>query len=180
MAEMPTFEEWKLPAYRIPLDANQASVLGYFTAIWGQIDYFVGISIAAMLKTDIFAAEILMQNVTAGPRLGLFYKLVRESNLDADTKRVAKEFYKDMSPLIEKRNHILHGIWGVVLRDGEKMSAGVRHPKSLDNPILVTELIDLTDSACKQTHRIVTICTKLTRMTWTYDPENSPMIFFQI
>jgi len=152
---VPPPEEWILPAYRVALSADEAFMLGTFTAIWGQIDFFIGLCTAALLKTEFYAAEVLMQNMTTGPRLNLFMSLIRERVSDKAVSALAKEFNSGLSALIEKRNQLMHGMWGIVSDAGKITSAGSYHAKHKTNYLMADELPKLINDASRQTHHIV-------------------------
>lgn len=167
------------PAYRVPLSPEQSQWLGVFVVMWGEIDYFMGLCIAAMLKTEIFAAETLMVNMTTGPRLNLFNKLAREKINDENTKKLAKDFYADLSGLIDKRNHILHGMWGFETgsNPGNAVPAAY-YSKAPDRPLLASELPNLLKDVSAQTHRIVAVFQHLIGASWKHDPANPPTWYF--
>jgi hypothetical protein len=177
MALSPKNHAVVLPAYRIPLTPEQTMMLGTFMAVWGQIDHFLGLCISALLKVDPFAAETLMENMTTGPRLNLFHRLTKSSPLSPEARKIAKAFYTDLSSLIEKRNQLMHGIWGIEVRGAKSFGASVYYAKT-NARLLATELPDLVIKAAYQTHRIVTIATYLTTLTWSYDSDNPPLFMF--
>jgi hypothetical protein len=102
---------WASSAFRVPLSINQAIALGQFTAMWGQIDEMMLVCIAVMLKIDVAAAAQLSEGQTSGPRLNKLYELTKtHSNGKIAIK--AKKVFSIISPLITKRNHLMHGMWG--------------------------------------------------------------------
>jgi|SoiMethySBSTD1v2_1073268.scaffolds.fasta_scaffold760893_3 hypothetical protein len=83
----------------------------------------------------------------------------RAGVLSRSAKRTG--LHKDLSPLIEKRNHIMHGMWGFVCEDSRILGAGAYYSKVPDRPLLASELPALIHAASQQTHRIVTIASHL-------------------
>jgi len=146
-----------LPAYQIPLNADQLTLLGVFCAIWSQIDYFAGLTIAKLLKTPIGSAEMFMENMTTGPRINFLRRLSSKIE-DENTKKAAKAFCKDMGALIDDRNHLLHGMWGWrTAKDPKDMFAASYYPKRGDEPIAAAKLLTLCNRAAEQSHAIVKI-----------------------
>jgi hypothetical protein len=146
-----------LPAFRIPLSPDQLTLLGVFCAIWSQIDYFAGLTIAGLLKTPIGAAETFMENMTTGPRINMLRRLSARIE-DEEHKKLAKTFCTDMSPLIEDRNHLLHGMWGWhTAKDPKDMFAASHYAKRDGKPIAASKLLVLCNRASTQTHVIVKI-----------------------
>jgi hypothetical protein len=171
-------QELVSPAYRIPLTPESAGWIGAFVVIWGQIDYFMGVCIAALLKIDLLAAETLMQNMTTGPRLNLFYKLAK-ANLPEPMKCVAKDFNSDLSSLIDKRNHIMHGMWGYQTATPPQTSrSGIYYSKNPDDPLLIEELPEIIKKVSEKSHQIVAIAQHLTGFSWDHNAANPPSFFF--
>ncbi len=154
MADKP---DLTLPAYQIALNAEQLALLGVFCAIWSQIDYFSGLTIAGLLKTEIAAAEMFMENMTTGPRINFLRRLSSKIG-DDDLKTSVKSFCKDMGALIDDRNHLLHGMWGwQTAKEPKDMVAASFYPKRSDAPIAASELLVLCNRAAEQSHAIVKI-----------------------
>lgn len=152
--------------------------LGMFAAIWGQIDFLLSLSIAALLKTDFNAAETLMGSMTTGPRLGLFNKLIREKIEDEDIRKVSKEFSETLGSIIDGRNYIMHGMWGEVISNNKSIGAGVRHPKQR-NITMASDMPAMILKASKATHLIAKLANKFTRLNWEYNPSNPPIFFIK-
>jgi hypothetical protein len=159
------------PAYAVPLRDEELASLGYFSAIWSQLDYWTGITIAFLLSTDIVAAETFMENMTTGPRINLLRRLVPRLR-DDEAQKLAKGYCKDMSVLIEKRNHLLHGIWGWSgkTKDDPTFHAASYYPKRRDETIFASELVELCTKAARQTHVII----KIQRLISGYDIPTPP------
>jgi hypothetical protein len=99
------------PAYRNPLHDDHLHHLGRLTAAWSQIDFLVSDTIAVILRIDSKNLELLLGNATTGKRINLLQKLIPEIRNQIIRSR-AQAFCKNMGPLLEKRNHLTHGIWG--------------------------------------------------------------------
>jgi hypothetical protein len=100
------------PAYQIPFSQEQSAKIGVFVAMWGQIDVNLALCTAKLLQAPINSVELLMETMTTGPRLNLFRRLAKEHITDEDIKETAAQFASGLDRLIQKRNHILHGMWG--------------------------------------------------------------------
>ncbi|MGD0865657.1 MAG: hypothetical protein ABSA49_08885 [Rhizomicrobium sp.] len=68
-------------------------------------------AIAQLSKIDGGTAYLLLDSTTSGVRLNLFKKLIPRIH-GAAIQNLAREFCERMDPLVAKRNHIMHGLWG--------------------------------------------------------------------
>ncbi|MGQ0742281.1 MAG: hypothetical protein ACT4OG_08320 [Alphaproteobacteria bacterium] len=169
-----------VPPYKVPLTVVEAARVGFFTAIWGQIDYFTGKCIAGLLKVEPVAAQTLMEGMTSGPRINLFLRLARKRFANEPKYlAMAKEFSGKTSALIEKRNHLMHGMWGywVSQEKPHNTTPAVHYAKNPKNPLLVTELEGMIEAALEQAHSNVKISQHLFGFSWEFDPQNPPGFF---
>lgn len=61
----------KPPIFIIPLSNSELQELGTFTAIWSQIDWTIMMLIAKLAETEMANAQLLLETMTTGPRVGL-------------------------------------------------------------------------------------------------------------
>jgi hypothetical protein len=166
------------PAYEISLTPQQAAHLGLFTAIWSQIDSLMESCIGMMLKAPGEALATLMESYTSGPKLNLFWRMARGKIADDETKEIAKKFYSGVSPLIDKRNHIVHGVWGFRLDDEKKEKIPSCHYwKRKDDPIDADELLDLAKQAAKWSHEIYKVHCHFTGIRYNPAELHRQMLF---
>jgi len=154
MDENPSVQK---PAYTVTLNPDELAWFGLFNAVWSQIDFFTGMAIAGLLKTEFASATMFMDNMTTGPRINLMRRLI--PRIEGDPHKIlAKQFCTDMGGLIEKRNHLLHGMWGWTKPDGAtEFVSACHYDKKNENPIFASEIPALYERAAKQTHVIVQV-----------------------
>jgi len=167
------------PYYRVILSEANAAQIGVFVAIWSQIELFLVDCTAKMLGISQAPAIILTDGTTAGPKFALFCKLAKLRIKDAETLAALAEFRKEIGFLLEKRNHMMHGTWGLWVSDDYKREvAGAWYPKGVKRELLIDELSDLIFRASKQTHNIVKIRQHLYGQSWDWKAENPPTFRF--
>lgn len=132
MARKPPTE----PAFEIVLSEEQLEHLGRFTAIVSQIDsmMFQAISLAGKIQTQNLMA--LIEGTTGGQRLAMLRRLAQNMPQDAARSK-ADDVCSGLSGLNDKRNHILHGTWGLNW-DTEKIPSS---PRALTNAIKPTRYL---------------------------------------
>ena len=89
-----------------------------------------------------------MESMTTGPRINLLKKLCQE-NPD-DSKRAIKKLCDEQGGLIEDRNHVIHGLWGIHWdhATGSTMPS-CHYPKNRRDHISVEKLAVLSNRAAK-------------------------------
>lgn len=164
------------PKFRFSLTADQTLNLGRLTVIWGQIDHFVLNSVALLLTRDLAAGITLLGDTTTGPLANKLSKS-RHRVADLEIRKLIKNFCDDMSPLIVKRNHLMHGIWGFYLpgKDATKAKPGCFFAKNPHNPVFPEEIADLANKAAAQTHVISRIWHHIAGVEF---PEGNPSYYF--
>jgi hypothetical protein len=100
-----------VPELLIPLSNVEIQELGTFAAIWGQIDHIVLTMISHLIKTDLGAVLFMLDATTTGPRIAMLSRLCQQKA--SDTNKAIKRLCDDNGGLIEDRNHIIHGLWGI-------------------------------------------------------------------
>ena len=174
MTETETTTVW--PKFRISLTAEQTQELGRLTLTWGQIDHFVLNSVSLLLTHDLAAAVTLMGDTTTGPLVNLLNKS-RHRIKDEGIRDLTKSFCDGMGPLITKRNHIMHGIWGFYLpgKNARKAEPGCFFVKDPKNPLFPDEITELANKAAEQTHTISRIWHHLADVPF---PDGNPKFSF--
>ncbi|MCP5368762.1 MAG: hypothetical protein H6907_11130 [Hyphomicrobiales bacterium] len=164
------------PKFRISLTEKQTTELGRLAITWGQIDHFVLNSVTLLLAVDSAAGIAMLGDATTGPLVNLLRKS-RHRIENTVIKEFTKQFCDDMGPLISKRNHIMHGIWGFYLpgKNPKKAKPGCLFLKNPDNPLFPDEITDLANKAAEQTHKIAEIWHHLADIEY---PDGNPNFFF--
>jgi hypothetical protein len=99
------------PEFLIPLSKDELQELGTFATLWSQVDWLMIMLVTFITKTDFAHVELMMENMTTGPRVNLLKKLC--ANSPDETDKAIVKLLSDNSGLIEDRNHIIHGLWGI-------------------------------------------------------------------
>jgi hypothetical protein len=139
-------------AFQIPLYRSQLEALGRLAVIFGQIDFLMTGIISHLLYIDTMAGFTQMDDVTSGRKLGILRKnLYRVKNLEART--LLEQFDDAMGGLVERRNHVFHGIWGWHLKDG-KSRPGCYYPKKKDVTVYPEKLAEYGRLLAQQAHAL--------------------------
>jgi hypothetical protein len=141
------------PAFTIPLNDQQLKLLGKLTATWAQIDHSVTELIAILLDMPAFAVTTLLETATSGVLINRLRSLSAMIEDDEERKQI-KEFCTRMGGLIEKRNHITHGMWGWHIETPQQRVRPMCHyPKAREKPIHVNELADILSRVIAESHK---------------------------
>jgi hypothetical protein len=145
-----------IAAFRVSLTQEDLALIGEFTVVWGQIDFLLSMCIAKVIGAEPGAAYALMENMTTGPRLNMFYKYAKERIEDSDIKLKVTKFNKGLSPLIDKRNHLMHGVWGFHIAGGNTptFTKASFYVKTRNTPLFVDDLPKMIKAAKEQSHII--------------------------
>lgn len=148
------------PAWYIPLWGEDFAILGRFAAIMGQFDTIAKMLFYSVSRMDERFGEIAFQNMSGGSLLALL-RLAFEWLPEGDEKDSANDYVKKSFVIIDKRNHIMHGMWGY---NAPKSKWGKFHPendssvrtaihffKSKEKPVFSSDLPDLCDKASEAT-----------------------------
>jgi hypothetical protein len=155
------------PLLIIPLSNTELLELGTFTAIWGQLDFLLLITHASLAKTTPDAALVTIENLTTGQRVGLVSKLCRLGKENAIKKAIRKTLDEN-GGLIDERNHVIHGLWGIEwIRDPPKTTAVCS--KGDKKPIPASKLAELSN-------RAAALCNKLGDLAGQLDPQHKTWV----
>ena len=100
------------------------------------------------------AAHVFLESAMSGMRLNMFAKLVPRIS-DPETKKAAEDFCERMRALVEKRNHVVHGLWGWQV--DWKKNIGIPaccFSKGHAKDVLATEIADLVQRAAGESLEI--------------------------
>lgn len=111
--------------FQIPLTLGEQTVLAGFIALWGQLDEIVLVCIAKLTSVNLSTAANLLDGQTSSPRLAMFMRNAKEHG-SVKVQAIAKRWHKRMPFLVDKRNHLAHGIWGYVDRIAGEAHARAR------------------------------------------------------
>ncbi len=130
--------------YTIPLTEAELADLGRFFALWGQMDLMICMVLSLITGCTLPAALAFVGGSTTGPKLTL---LQRQKLEDADTAAHLKQTCKRIAKLLDDRNHIAHGMWGIHTDSEGQAKAGSYFPRSgVDAPLFADRLSDLCEA----------------------------------
>ena len=112
-----------ISAFEIVLSEEQLEDLGRFTALFSQIDAMLFQIIAGVSKTPPKNLMALIEGTTSGQRLKMLRRLGKEM-ADQSAKRKVKDACSSFGKLIDKRNHIMHGLWSLQWDIAKRSTAG--------------------------------------------------------
>lgn len=148
-------------AIEIPLSLEQLQQLGVLSAVWGQIDYLISMSLSMIMGMDPVKVEELLDKQMTGARIAQLRKQLPKIK-DEEIRKTATTFCKNMGGLIGKRNHITHGLWGwrvdLITKKGRRASFFLREK---DKPIFVDDLSALASRFSDEAKRIHHVCCSL-------------------
>ena len=150
------------PAYHIPLDDAQFATLGRISAIFAQMDEFLGIVIRRIynLSPEQFKALLGEKMLSA-----------RISALEAAASRHPKatksitEFVGFMRKVIPDRNLVMHGSWAQHTDDYITFRVGPYSSLKPNRRLYVDELQRIYSQACEASRMLVGIMVTLNLMT---------------
>jgi len=143
------------PAFMIVLSEEELEDLGKFTAIISQIDFMMFQVIANASKIRPQDLMALIEGTTTGQRLSMLRRLAENMQNDPIRKK-AEELCRGLAALNDKRNHILHGVWGLnwdFHRDTLKPACA--YERNRDNPIFAGQLPELCERAAKLSLKVL-------------------------
>jgi hypothetical protein len=134
------------PNFYIPLSNAELQELGTFSAIWGQLDFLLFTLISTLTKLEMASLQLMLENMTTGPRVGLLTKLCQRN--PNPTTAAIKKLCDDNGGLINDRNHVLHGIWAIEwIYETNKTNAACMYQKGGAKPIQAGKLAVLSNRA---------------------------------
>ena len=142
--------------YEIPLTDAMLVELGRFTATFSQVDFLLNEAIGLITKTPWWAMALMLESATTGPKLNMLRKCLSDI-ADKESKRLAKDACDRMQRLIEKRNHVVHGMWARRVNPpepGKNPNDRTSRPVCMfwrykDSPVEASDLRKLTNRAAK-------------------------------
>lgn len=126
--------------YEIPLGLEHLQKLGLFTALYSQIDYLLIVLISHLTQAPIDDLTTIVDGTTLGTKLNIFRRLSR--NLEWTTAHgQMKELEQKLGSVIEKRNHVIHGIWAQhIILEQKSVKVGCYFNKSSKNTVFPDDL----------------------------------------
>ena len=117
--------------------------------------------------------------MTTGPLLGLLRKSLPLIK-DEKTRKIAAKFCKDMNSLIEYRNHIMHGMWGWFITDGnpENAKPSCLYMKDPKRELFPDRITTTANRAAEQSHKIYKVVKALYDLPSPDPSDPYPRYFF--
>ena len=135
------------PQFAVPLSQDELQELGTFVVIWSQIDFLAAHLIAHLTNTNLPACILFLETSTTSPRMRILQKSAERPPASAAKKDIIK-LCKDNGGLIESRNHLLHGFWGVNWdHKSNKVEASALYQKGITRPIAASKIKELSNRA---------------------------------
>ncbi|WP_029066523.1 hypothetical protein [Labrenzia sp. DG1229] len=135
------------PIFNVPLSEEDFIQLGKLTSAWSQIDHLLLMSISKMLNISLRDCELLFDTAAAGVRINAFKKLAKNLG-NPEVKALADEFVSKSAPVLGKRNHIAHGVWGLFAAEGgQPRVAACYHPPNKKGLVYADELGAIVETA---------------------------------
>lgn len=159
------------PEFAVSLTRAELEELGYFNAVWSQIDVIVTLLLAIYAKTEIADIIDMTGGATTAPRVAMLRKLAARNNDNELVKAC-----KDMKKLIGLRNHLAHGVWGVRVPGGGKPPvASCHYHGEPHSPFDASRLGAAIDLASEASHALGKVLRRLTKKP---GPDHSHMFYF--
>lgn len=152
--------------YEIPLSDNEIMHLGRFAAVFSQVDYLLNEAISALTKSPWWAANIMLDNVTTGPKLQMLRKIIKKTEadpaVDSEARTLATKAADALASLLDKRNHVVHGMWSQQLVTPQRAvkPACFLH-RFADGPVFASELKNLATKGAEVTRLLGDLLTHL-------------------
>lgn len=143
------------PAFEIVLSEEQLQNLGRFTAIWSQIDHMLFQVLAITSRIQPKSLLALIEGTTTGQRLNMLRRLIPEMQSKAAQEK-AGNVCTALGSLIDKRNHLLHGVWGLrwdLKKD--TLRPACHYDRNTESPIYAKQLDELCERAAKLSIRVM-------------------------
>ena len=135
------------PIHPIPLTRTELTALGRFAVIFGQIDHYVTQILFHLAFVDTRAGYQMLENTTTGVKVGHLRKnlyRIRPKPLRAKTK----SFIDDIGGLIERRNHMFHGLWGWYIAPMGVTRPACHYPKNSE-PVFPNKIDEYANHAAR-------------------------------
>jgi hypothetical protein len=100
------------PAFHIPLSDQELKLLGELTAILGQVDWFMTLTVMNLLGIKLAAAQKLMGSTNVRTNADVWLSIINERATDKHVKGLAEALVKQLFPAVaEGRNDFIHSIF---------------------------------------------------------------------
>jgi hypothetical protein len=164
-----------LPEYEITLSDDELIELGRFCALWSQMDMLICLALSLLTDCDLKATLAFLGATTTGPKLNLLRQQETQTN-DPDIANMISAICREIARLVDDRNHIVHGIWGMHTDDKGKARAGSFFPrKGVDAPLYADRLKDLCERVADVTRDLGKLLSKLNK---NFLQQDDPKVFW--
>jgi hypothetical protein len=149
------------PEYKITLSDAELIELGRFSALWSQMDLLICLALSMLTDCDLKTTLAFVGASTTGPKLNL---LRRQEIDDDETTALIKSIGNKIGTVIEDRNHIVHGVWGMHTDEDGIAKAGSYFPrKGVDKPLYADRLSGLCETVADITRDLGKLMSLLNR-----------------
>ncbi len=147
--------------YELPLSDDELRELGRFTAVFSQVDFLLNEAISALTKTPWWAMSLMLESATTGPKVNMLKKILPQIK-DKEAKRLSTDVYERMLKLIDKRNHVIHGMWAQQMITAQKtVKPACVFMRNKDAPIYTEDLRKLADKGARVSRSLGDLLTHL-------------------
>src|SRR5437763_515993 len=117
-----------IPHFKISLSEEELADLGRLSAAWSQVDFMLAVLIAFVTATELKSMFLFLESATTGVRLAMLRKIAKDIPHE-EGKVNAKRICERLGKLIERRNHVVHGMWGYH-HENQKLSAACHNGRN--------------------------------------------------
>lgn len=150
------------PAFELVLSDIQLENLGRFTAIWSQVDHMLFQAINLTVGIQGIGLLALIEGTTTGQRLAMLRRLIPQMKTE-EAKSKAEDACSALGRLLDKRNHIMHGVWGLNWDTAtDKLHPACAYEKAKESPLYATQLEDMCERAAKISWKMLDLLHSLT------------------
>lgn len=115
------------PAFHIPLDEDELRTLGEISAIQGQIELSITLTVQLLLDISHETALRILGSTSLGNNIDIWHRIVLEKA--PEQRATADRVKADVQALTEGRNDFIHAIYGADPgHAGIALFSGVKHP----------------------------------------------------
>ncbi|MGE0035964.1 MAG: hypothetical protein AB7S93_10040 [Xanthobacteraceae bacterium] len=157
--------------FEIPLSEAELAELGRFTAVFSQVDFLLGEAISLLTGTPWWAMQLMLENASIGPKLNVLRKIIPDVK-DKEAKRLAKEACDRMAKLLDRRNHVIHGLWArQIISAQRKATPACIFQKFSENYVPPDQLRDLSDRGASVTRYLGDLLTHVSAQKRGVNPD---------
>lgn len=113
------------PAYHIPLDQRELSLIGEICAIQGQIEFLLQRIVWHLLETSLDTATRIMGSASLRTNAEIFVRLMTDKCKDATLVSMAIDTFQAFESLTTGRNDFVHAVYGRKHDHGDGISLHV-------------------------------------------------------